>query len=65
MASRKFQDSMPLAPLKIIAMDNCKGISKKVNDYITNRRKQALQEQDSPEIHCSRGHSGVPHTNTA
>lgn len=51
MASRKFQDSMPLAPLKIIAMDNCKGISKKVNDYITNRRKQALEEQDSPTLH--------------
>lgn len=50
MANRKFQDSMPLAPLKIVAMGNCKEIGDKVNQLILSRRKEALEHSRKPEF---------------
>lgn len=50
MSSRKFQDSMPLAPLKIVAMGNCKEIGEKVNQIITSRRKEALSNTQKPDF---------------
>lgn len=50
MASRNFQDSMPLAPLKIVAMGNCKEIGEKVNDIICSRRKEALHTSNKPDF---------------
>lgn len=50
MASRNFQDSMPLAPLKIVAMRNCKDIGNKVNDIILSRRKEALHHSQKPDF---------------
>ena len=43
MANRKFQDTMPLAPLKIVAMGNCRDIGKQINEIIVSRRKEALE----------------------
>ncbi len=34
-----FKNTIPLAPLKIIAMDNCREFGKKVDDYIVSFRK--------------------------
>ena len=34
-----FKNTIPLAPLKIIAMDNCADFGKKVDEYIVNFRK--------------------------
>lgn len=50
MASRKFQDTMPLAPLKIVAMGNCRQIGDKVNEIITTRRKEALVHTQKPDF---------------
>lgn len=50
MANRNFQDSMPLAPLKIVAMGNCKKIGDKVNEIILSRRKEALHTSHKPEF---------------
>lgn len=44
MSSRKLNESMPRAPLKIIAMDNCRQMGEKVNKRITERRKKRLSE---------------------
>lgn len=35
------EQSLPKAPLKIIALESCKELGQKVNDYIVNFRKQA------------------------
>lgn len=50
MSSRKYQDTMPLAPLKIVAMNNCKEIGDKVNARIIKRRKKALEHSDKPSF---------------
>ena len=34
-----FKNTIPLAPLKIIAMDNCAEFGKRVDDYIVSFRK--------------------------
>ena len=49
MANRTYQDSMPLAPLRIVAMGNCKEIGDKINQIITTRRKESLADSsDKP-----------------
>lgn len=48
MASRKLQDSMPLAPLKIVAMKGCREMGEKVNERIIHRRKKRLADSDKP-----------------
>lgn len=50
MASRKFQDSMPLAPLKIVALGGCKEIGEKINKIIVERRKTALSHSEKPDF---------------
>lgn len=50
MASRTYQDSMPLAPLKIVAMNNCKEIGQRVNDIITEQRKKKGENSNQPEF---------------
>lgn len=49
MANRTLQDAMPLAPLKIVAMGNCKEIGEQVNQIITARRKEALADSRKPD----------------
>ena len=38
------EKSLPTAPLKIAALDSCKELGQKVNDYIVSFRKNAMQE---------------------
>ena len=35
------EQALPVAPLKIAALDSCKDLGKKVNDYIVDFRKNA------------------------
>lgn len=48
MSVRKFQDSMPLAPLKIVALGNCREIGEKINKIIVERRMKALSNTEKP-----------------
>lgn len=41
---------MPTAPLKIIALNNCREIGEKVNEVIVNRRKTALSTTKKPDL---------------
>lgn len=50
MSVRKFQDSMPLAPLKIVALGNCKEIGDKINQIIVERRTKALSDSRKPDF---------------
>ncbi len=51
MATKTYQDSMPLAPLKIVAMGNCREIGEKINQIITARRQESLASvTDKPEF---------------
>ena len=51
MSNRTYQDSMPLAPLKIVAMNNCKEIGEKINKRIIERRqKKALENSEKPSF---------------
>lgn len=43
------EQALPVAPLKIAALDSCLDLGKKVNDYIVNFRKDTVKESlDSP-----------------
>ena len=43
------ENALPIAPLKIAALDSCKDLGQKVNDYIVQFRQQTLKESlDSP-----------------
>jgi len=44
----QLEKTLPTAPLKIIALDSCKELGKKVNDYIVSFRKEAVSEY--PEL---------------
>lgn len=50
MAIRNFQDAMPLAPLKIVALGNCKELGDKINTIILNRRKKVLASANKPSF---------------
>lgn len=43
------ETALPVAPLKIAALDSCKVMGQKVNDYIVRFRQDTLKESlDSP-----------------
>ena len=43
------ETALPVAPLKIAALDSCKELGRKVNDYIVRFRQDTLKESlDSP-----------------
>lgn len=50
MSSRNFQDTMPIAPLKIVALGNCEEIGSKINEIIINRRQEALSKTEKPSF---------------
>ncbi len=50
MSSRKFKDSMPLAPLKIVAIGNQQELVEKINKEIIARRHKALSEMQKPDF---------------
>ena len=68
---KEMEKLFPRAPLKIIAMEGCKELGKKVNDYIVNFRQSSYREElKSPmyatylqdnylvDAHCPRFGSG-------
>ena len=62
-----FKDSLPVAPLKIAALESCKNLAAKVNDHIVQFRRNDIEELmrrkedlhyrgydvDSYLLHCS------------
>ena len=44
----QLEKTLPTAPLKIVALDSCKELGQKVNDYIVSFRKEAASEY--PEL---------------
>ena len=40
----QLEKTLPTAPLKIVALDSCKELGKKVNDYIVSFRQTATEE---------------------
>ena len=44
----QLEKTLPTAPLKIVALDSCKELGQKVNDYIVSFRKEASSEY--PEL---------------
>ena len=39
-----FNDRLPLAPLKIAALESCRDLAQKVNDHIVNFRRNDAEE---------------------
>ena len=39
-----FNDALPVAPLKIAALEDCRSLARKVNDHIVNFRKNDTKE---------------------
>jgi len=39
-----FQDALPVAPLKLAALESCKDLASQVNDYIVSFRKNDIEE---------------------
>ncbi len=39
-----FQDALPIAPLKLAALESCKDLASQVNDYIVSFRKNDMEE---------------------
>lgn len=50
MSNRKISETIPIAPLKIIALENIKELGEKVNQYIVNSRHETLKENPSSPI---------------
>lgn len=50
MSIGKFDETMPVAPLKIIALNNCRELGDKVNRIIVERRKEALSSARFPSL---------------
>ena len=44
------EKSLPIAPLKIAALDSCKDLGQKINDYIVSFRKNAMTEDPETGI---------------
>ena len=38
------EKALPIAPLKIAALDSCKELGQKVNDYIVSFRQNAVEQ---------------------
>ena len=38
------ENTLPIAPLKLIAMESCKPLGQKVNDYIVSFRENTINE---------------------
>lgn len=50
MSNENYHESMPVAPLKIIAMNNCRQIGSQINQLIVERRLQALSEESGAPV---------------
>ena len=46
-----WQKTLPVAPLKLAALESCKELAQKVNDYIVSFRENTIHEGDRVP-HC-------------
>ena len=44
-----FNDSLPVAPLKLAALESCRDFASKVNDHIVQFRRNDIEELDPPQ----------------
>lgn len=51
--SNLFEQALPVAPLKIAALDGCLDLGKKVNDYLIGFRKDTLKESLDSPLFCN------------
>lgn len=47
------EKALPAAPLKIVALESCRELAKKIDDYIVSFRKNSLHDFLDPEIYSS------------
>ncbi|MDO4314078.1 MAG: ribose-phosphate pyrophosphokinase-like domain-containing protein, partial [Eubacteriales bacterium] len=47
------QEALPVAPLKIAALESCSELGKKVNDHIVNFRRDALRDDMNSPLFSS------------
>ena len=45
-----FNDSLPVAPLKLAALESCRDFASKVNDHIVQFRRNDIEELTRPII---------------
>ena len=45
--------TLPVAPLKIVAMESCRGLGQKVNDYIVSFRENTINEVSESSIYVN------------
>ena len=57
MSNRKLIETIPIAPLKIIAMENCKRLSEKVDHCIVESRRAMLENQENLPLYLGYNHS--------
>ena len=48
-----FNDRLPLAPLKIAALESCRDLAQKVNDHIVNFRRNDTEELIRRQIYST------------
>lgn len=51
MANEYYNDYIPVAPLRIIAMSNCAELGRLTNEFILKRRKKTLEAADNTKDH--------------
>lgn len=57
MSNRKLTETIPIAPLKIIAMENCKRLSEKIDHCIVESRRAMLENQSILPPYLDYNHS--------
>lgn len=50
MANKLFDDLIPVAPLRIIAMPNCMELGRRTDEYILKRRRDSLSDTDTTQL---------------
>ena len=46
-----FNDSLPVAPLKIAALESCRELAAQVNDHIVQFRRNDIEELKRRQVH--------------
>ena len=55
-----FKDSLPVAPLKIAALESCKSLAAKVNDHIVQFRRNDIEELMRRRTFTTAGTTWIP-----
>ena len=51
--SELLEKTLPVAPLKIVAMESCRGLGQKVNDYIVSFRENTINEVSESSLYVN------------